>query len=503
MKKHLPILGFLLLCNFTPLWSQAPTNDSCLHAILVNCDTIVYGSTANATADDLDAPTCYASAFPNLGVWYTLVGDGSYVTISTCDSANFDTKLGVYSGSCGSLSCVAGNDDFCGLRSTAGFATNLGVNYYILVHGYETETGNFGLNISCSAPCTPIPANDSCLSAATLTYYNDFDSCLLTTNTNQCAGVASNDGCIPFGNIQDVWFQFTTGSATNFALSLYGITGSDFNYAIYETSCDSVPNACGQAEGVTNFNGTLPFHTYWLRISNDGFSEAGTFELCVSGSPGPPANNRCDSSIVILMTDTCIFTPGSIYMASQETAPIDSCNGYISPTAMDVFYSFVATATEATVHVAPQFDAVLEVYDNCGEARLGCSDEFDFTDEYVQLSGLTIGSTYYARIFPYGTDMPANTNFDICVTEGFVFAGLDNESEKITCRIYPNPANDVLYISSNITEAHYQVTNLLGSSVASGTLSSQIDLSNYASGIYILSISKEDKMIYHTRFIKQ
>lgn len=170
---------------------------------------------------------------------------------------------------------------------------------------------------------------------------------------------------------------------------------------------------------------------------------------------------------------------------------------------MDVFYSFVATATEATVHVAPQFDAVLEVYDNCGEARLGCSDEFDFTDEYVQLSGLTIGSTYYARIFPYGTDMPANTNFDICVTEGFVFAGLDNESEKITCRIYPNPANDVLYISSNITEAHYQVTNLLGSSVASGTLSSQIDLSNYASGIYILSISKEDKMIYHTRFIKQ
>ena len=44
------------------------------------------------------------------GVWYKMDGTGDMITLDTCGS-DFDTKLAVFSGDCGLLDCVAGNDD--------------------------------------------------------------------------------------------------------------------------------------------------------------------------------------------------------------------------------------------------------------------------------------------------------------------------------------------------------------------------------------------------------
>ena len=83
------------------------------------------------------------------------------VTINTCDVTGFDTKLFVFSGSCGNLTCVTGNDDFCGLRSQVSFMANMGTTYYIIVGGFNAAaTGNFILNLSH-------PVNQ--------TYYKDSD----------------------------------------------------------------------------------------------------------------------------------------------------------------------------------------------------------------------------------------------------------------------------------------------------------------------------------------
>ncbi len=60
------------------------------------------------------------------------------LTASTCDAADFDTKLTVYDGGCGVLGCVTGNDDTIGC---SGFTTEVtwtadGTEDLILVHGF-------------------------------------------------------------------------------------------------------------------------------------------------------------------------------------------------------------------------------------------------------------------------------------------------------------------------------------------------------------------------------
>ena len=61
-------------------------------------------------------------------------------------------QIAVYSGSCGGLVCVAGNDDFCGLQSQTSWPSVAGETYYIYVDGWNTNSGSFTLSISCSAP---------------------------------------------------------------------------------------------------------------------------------------------------------------------------------------------------------------------------------------------------------------------------------------------------------------------------------------------------------------
>ena len=116
-----------------------PVNDLCTGALPIACAQTITGNTSTATPDAV--ATCVTSLSSAPGVWYTFAGDGSITTLSLCGSS-FDTKIGVFSGSCASLTCVTGNDDFasCGLQSQVTFQTTTGTNYYILVTGFSTAT---------------------------------------------------------------------------------------------------------------------------------------------------------------------------------------------------------------------------------------------------------------------------------------------------------------------------------------------------------------------------
>jgi len=131
-----------------------PTNDDCATAIELACNTTVSGSTVAAAADT--APTCDGVTVTSRGVWYTFTGSSRIVNLNTCGSG-YDTKLSVYSGSCGNLTCVAANDDFCGLQSSVSFVPHQGVQYYVLVHGFGTATGSFTLEYDCENPLPRSP----------------------------------------------------------------------------------------------------------------------------------------------------------------------------------------------------------------------------------------------------------------------------------------------------------------------------------------------------------
>jgi len=112
--------------------SAAPVNDVCSQAIATSCGSTVFGTTTNATTQD-NPGTCTYDLSTAGGVWYSFVGTGEQTTVSLGGAGtDYDTKLGVFTGSCGSLTCVAGDDDSGpGLTSQLTFCATLGTTYYI------------------------------------------------------------------------------------------------------------------------------------------------------------------------------------------------------------------------------------------------------------------------------------------------------------------------------------------------------------------------------------
>jgi hypothetical protein len=130
--------------------------DDCIDALEIACGETVSGSTVGANLDDVGF--CGTSTTVG-GIWYTLTPDDNYlINLSTCNQANYDTKISVFTGSCDELICLGGQDDAAGC---AGFSTSLdiladaGVQLFILVHGFSTAQGEFDLTITCSPACTP------------------------------------------------------------------------------------------------------------------------------------------------------------------------------------------------------------------------------------------------------------------------------------------------------------------------------------------------------------
>ncbi len=145
-------------CDLDPacIVPPAPENDICEDAIEVDCGDTVSGTTNEALVDG--APFCGTSNTAP-GVWYKVTHTG-LVNASTCNQADFDTKLSVYDGGCDGLDCVTGNDDTAGC---AGFTTEVqwaadGTEDLILVHGFSGATGDFDLTVTCADPLE----NDIC-----------------------------------------------------------------------------------------------------------------------------------------------------------------------------------------------------------------------------------------------------------------------------------------------------------------------------------------------------
>ena len=127
-----------------------PENDRCENAIgPLEVPSTTEGTTLCATIDE-GLPTCRTS-IEGPGVWYYAVGTGEDFMVDTCGGATFDTKITVFHEGCGSPVCEFGNDDYkkkCGDRSAVVWQSNPGVEYLILVHGADGESGDFELSTS-------------------------------------------------------------------------------------------------------------------------------------------------------------------------------------------------------------------------------------------------------------------------------------------------------------------------------------------------------------------
>ena len=155
--------------SHTLVWrAVGSTNDDCANAITISPGTYT-GNTLSAAADI--APTCGTTDGTSGGLWYKVTGSNSCssFTASTCGGiTDFDTKIRVYTGSCAGLTCVDGNDDFCGTQSQVTWSYTPGTTYYILVHGFSSSEGNFTLTLTENTNTSDVtPPTFNCLSNVT------------------------------------------------------------------------------------------------------------------------------------------------------------------------------------------------------------------------------------------------------------------------------------------------------------------------------------------------
>jgi hypothetical protein len=131
----------------------------------------------------------------------------------------------------------------------------------------------------------------------------------------------------------------------------------------------------------------------------------------------PPSNDDCAVAYALSVSPTSSCVTGVISTTSTATQSVTgSCVGNPDD---DVWFSFVATATEHDIlGIAGSLnDLVLELRSGaCNGTSVVCEDNSkgSFT-ETIHATGLTIGNTYYIRVYSYGDATNAGT-FGICVT---------------------------------------------------------------------------------------
>ncbi|MFN9326343.1 MAG: T9SS type A sorting domain-containing protein [Flavobacteriales bacterium] len=253
----------------------------------------------------------------------------------------------------------------------------------------------------------------------------------------------------------------------------------------------------------TIFWTAVPAGTYYIPVRGEP-ATAGPYTLTINATacPLPPAYDDCATAIDLVSGATCAPTPFSTLGATQSLAPI-TCADFTSSNAFDAWFSFECTNATQTIGVVGfnAADAVVELFSGPGcdaLTSLACADATfpmsatETTTEQLTQSGLTVGTTYFVRVYDYGHGSDEH-NFEICVTEGAGSTiGINENEASLAFHVYPNPGSGLFnleYTGENGAAA-IQVMDVTGRVVHSwyGQVSANgvqtIDLTGMAAGNY-------------------
>lgn len=323
----LAVIGLIATAGLAPATASAaaPGNDLCSDAIALECGDTVAGTTIEASFDD--EPFCGTSNTAP-GVWYS-VSHAGLITASTCNDADFDTKLSVYEGECGALGCLDGNDDTPGC---SGFTTELtwpstGDEQLLLVHGFGAATGNFNLTLTCGDLVDGDVCEDAIGPLAV-------PSVTPGSTTGATADEPPDIDCGTTVTAPGVWYTVVGTGNTMSASTCQGGGGAgyDTKISVYCADCETKEciggndddSACGLDFSSTVAWPTQAGATYDVFVHGFG-AATGDFDLAIldDGEPVPlGAANDCDN--VPAGLDFC---PGTVIPESVPTAGELHSNG--------------------------------------------------------------------------------------------------------------------------------------------------------------------------------
>ena len=371
----------------TYVFTNGPGNDDCANAATLipgsSC-AVTYGTTVGGLQIE-SANSCGSlnNALVN-DVWYKFVASATSHTITATGSAGFDVVVEVRSGPCGNNSFTKACADVTGAgdtETTTVTGLTVGDTYYVRIYEYTGGSGTFTL-------------------------------CVTGGNALTCAAV-TNAAVANTGS--------TTSAATGTLTFTPAAGATSYTVTLAPTGSTGAPATATLTGSPISLSNLAPSTSYTITITtncaNGGTSSTVTV-VFTSAASGAPANDDCTSATTLTSGTSCAPITGTTTGATQSMAPI-TCGGYTGTSDDDVWYKFVATSTSHTVTVAGigSFDAVVDVRSGtcANSTNIGCADATtNGGTETATLTGLTVGSTYYVRVYTY--DAGVSGNFTICVT---------------------------------------------------------------------------------------
>ncbi len=416
MKKLFTFLFLVAVMLYPSLETWA--NDDCSNATPIQCGQTLAGSTIGANFDGISFCGTTINA---PGVWYTVQGNGGQYTASTCNQASYDTKISIFEGSCGALSCVTGQDDAIGcsgFTTEVDWQTTAGTTYYILIHGFGGATGNFNLSVDCGNP----PAgNDVCSGAIDI-------NCNTTVSGST---VGTNVDLAPFCGTSNtapgVWYHFAGDGSCVTATTCGSGTNYDTKLTVFEGNCNGLSCVGGNDDDFSCAFGALQSTVEWTSTAGTdyyilvhGYSSAtGNFDLTLSCVSGPPNDDVCNATPIgvgstLGFDNECSSAqPGEVSPgAGTGNSSCDSQDGWCSfetGVQTSLWYTFEAPESGCVSISAVTLDMQLAVYtaDDCNDFstfnELAANDDGGpgLSPLIDQLSCLTPGKTYYIQLDGY------------------------------------------------------------------------------------------------------
>ena len=283
-----------------PNCATLPPNDNFSNAMPVGPLPFTVTAFNSCATKETGEPVINGPAGKSL--WFNWTSGSNQTMVINTKRSDFDTLLGVYTGSSVSgLTMIATNDDLIQgvrLQSQVTFAAVAGVTYHIMVDGYASAVGTVVLNV---AP----PGNDDFANALTLS--GPFGQ------TNGYNIGASKEATEP-AHASDVgghsiWFKWTAPSSGPVDLTT---AGSDFDSTLGVYTGTDVANLVTVTSNDDDIEsgGLVTSHLWFSAVSNtvyrfaiDGFGgSAGNYKLAWNMNSALSIRNLPGGSVDVVLT---------------------------------------------------------------------------------------------------------------------------------------------------------------------------------------------------------
>ncbi|MFS4470646.1 T9SS type A sorting domain-containing protein [Chryseobacterium sp. T20] len=501
-----------------------PSNDECVNAVNVpvntgsDCINVVSGTTMSSTF----SPVSICDSLPRYDVWYkfTATDVKHIIKIKNIIPVGLPNNLAglafqVFGGSCGNFVCK-------GVGGTSGLVDGLtaGENYYLKVFVMQgIPASGFNFDLCIAKDLTPLPVNDECLNAVSLTVNPDL-SCVGGLEGSTLGATVSTMlpavSCAGIGVQNDVWFKFVaTGTSHRISFKNIldvGVTSvqQDIRFEIFKGSCSDLTSVkCGgsvnSSSYINNVSGLIVGETYYIRVYSTGVGIAVKFNICV-GTLLPPVNDDCTGALPV-SNFPYTYTQIDAEHTTNNNGFINSCNSGMND---GTWFTFVGDGFLHKITVSrplnSRFSFAIGAYKgSCG--NLTCVKRMNFTGSNTVIMDLpTIaGTVYYINIGDrdYYFDIVEGV-FTISIEKVTSLGTSEASQNTETIEIYPNPFTNVLNIAKADKVKSVSILDSSGRLIKTiEKPSSELQLRDLKEGLYLVVLNMKDGSKQTVKAIKK